>query len=206
MSLARARPIPRSSKQCSQPTWAASCSTRGPARCSARSASSIAKSKLDRQVNAPNENEQFLIVNAQPLEGKFDVKEGFAEFALPLFKTDQQFLDLNAAARFTDYSTVGSVTTWKAGLVYSPVEQLRFRGTLSRDIRAPSIGETFVKNVLLFSNISNPFLPDTDHEFDPDADPGQPGLEGRNRARPRRSVSCIPRAASGAPSTGITSI
>ncbi|MDY6944675.1 MAG: TonB-dependent receptor [Pseudomonadota bacterium] len=114
--------------------------------------------KLDRQVNAPNENEEFLIVNAQPLAGKFDVKEGFAEFALPLFKTDQQFLDLNAAARFTDYSTVGSVTTWKAGLVYSPVEQLRFRGTLSRDIRAPSIGETFVKNVLLFSNISNPFL------------------------------------------------
>ncbi len=112
--------------------------------------------RLDRTVNEPNANEEFLIVNAQPLNGKFDVTEGFAEFALPLFKTDQQFLDLNAAARFTDYSTVGSVTTWKAGLVYSPVEQLRFRGTLSQDIRAPSIGETFVKNVLLFSNVLNP--------------------------------------------------
>lgn len=115
--------------------------------------------KLDRVVNAPNANEEFLIVNAQPLKGEFTAKEGFAEFALPLFKTDQQTLDLNAAARFTDYSTVGSVTTWKAGLVYSPVESLRFRGSISQDIRAPSIGETFVKTVLLFGNISNPFLP-----------------------------------------------
>ncbi|HEX7116051.1 MAG TPA: TonB-dependent receptor [Steroidobacter sp.] len=112
--------------------------------------------KLDRRVNEPNANEEFLIVNAQPLNGKFDVTEAFAEFALPLFKTDRQFLDLNAAARFTDYSSIGSVTTWKAGLVYSPVETLRFRGTLSRDIRAPSIGELFV-NTLLFTNISNPF-------------------------------------------------
>ena len=115
------------------------------------------KEKLDRQVNAPNQNDEFLIVNAKPLEGEFDSKEGFVEFALPMFKTDQQYLDLNAAARVTDYSTVGSVTTWKAGLVYSPVEQVRFRGSLSRDIRAPSIGETFVETILLFGNVSNPF-------------------------------------------------
>jgi outer membrane receptor protein involved in Fe transport len=114
--------------------------------------------KLDRVVNAPNANEEFLIVNAQPLEGEFTAKEGFAEFALPMLKTDLQTLDLNAAARFTDYSTVGSVTTWKVGLVYSPVESLRFRGSVSQDIRAPSIGETFVKTVLLFGNVSNPFL------------------------------------------------
>ncbi len=133
--------------------------------------------KLDRTVNDLNENEEFVIVNAQPLNGKFDVTEGFAEFALPLFKTEQQFLDLNAAARFTDYSTVGSVTTWKAGLVYSPVEQLRFRGSLSQDIRAPSIGETFVKNVLLFGNISNPFLPGNPTEFTQTPTQGNPNLK-----------------------------
>jgi outer membrane receptor protein involved in Fe transport len=120
------------------------------------------KEQLDRVVNAPNENEEFLIVNAQPLKGDFTAKEGFAEFALPLLKTDQQTLDLNAAARFTDYSTVGSVTTWKAGLVYSPIESLRFRGSISRDIRAPSIGETFVKSVLLFSNVFNPITGNTE--------------------------------------------
>lgn len=114
--------------------------------------------KLDRVVNEPNANSEFVIVNAQPLNGKFDVTEGFAEFAVPLLKAGGQSLDLNAAARFTDYSTVGSVTTWKAGLIYSPVEALRFRGTMSRDIRAPSIGESFVRT-LLFSSVSNPFLP-----------------------------------------------
>ena len=120
------------------------------------------KEQLDRKVNAPNANEEFLIVNAQPLNGEFTAKEGFVEFALPMLKTDQQTLDFNAAARMTDYSTVGRVTTWKLGLVYSPIEQLRFRGSISSDIRAPSIGETFVKNVLLFANVANPFLdPDT---------------------------------------------
>lgn len=120
------------------------------------------KEELDRVVNAPNENDEFLIVNAKPLNGDFTAKEGFVEFALPLLKTDVQTLDLNAAARVTDYSTVGSVTTWKAGLVYSPFEALRFRGSLSQDIRAPSIGETFVETVLLFGNISNPFTGDTE--------------------------------------------
>ncbi len=121
--------------------------------------------QLDRVVNAPNDNDQFLIVNAKSLEGEFTAKEGFVEFALPMLKTDQQTLDLNAAARVTDYSTVGSVTTWKAGLVYSPVDSLRFRSSISRDIRAPSIGETFVKTVLLFGNVSNPFLPGSPTEF-----------------------------------------
>ncbi|GFE86463.1 TonB-dependent receptor plug domain-containing protein [Steroidobacter agaridevorans] len=123
------------------------------------------KEQLDRVVNAPNENDEFLIVNAKPLNGEFTAKEGFVEFALPMLKTDRQTLDLNAAARVTDYSTVGSVTTWKAGLVYSPVESLRLRGSISRDIRAPSIGETFVETVLLFGNITNPFLPGSPTEF-----------------------------------------
>jgi iron complex outermembrane recepter protein len=133
------------------------------------------KEQLDRAVNAPNENDEFAIVNAKALNGEFTAKEGFAEFALPLFKTGQQTLDLNAAARFTDYSTVGSVTTWKAGLVYSPLESLRFRGSLSRDIRAPSIGEAFVKTVLLFSTVTNPFT--GDDEFVETPTLGNPDLK-----------------------------
>jgi iron complex outermembrane receptor protein len=123
------------------------------------------KEQLDRIVNAPNEHDEFLIVNAKPLNGEFTAREGFVEFALPMLEMDRQTLDLNAAARVTDYSTVGSVTTWKAGLVYSPVDSLRLRGSLSRDIRAPSIGETFVKTVLLFGNVTNPFLPGSPNEF-----------------------------------------
>jgi len=112
--------------------------------------------KLHRTVNAPNDNEEFLIVNAQPLDGKYDVTEGFAEVAIPLIGGDQR-LDFNGAARYTHYSTVGDVVTWKAGLTFEPTDFLRFRGTISRDIRAPSIGETFVETVLLFANLDNPF-------------------------------------------------
>jgi iron complex outermembrane receptor protein len=116
--------------------------------------------KLNRTVNAPNDNEEFLIVNAQPLKGKYDVTEGFAEVAIPLIGGDQR-LDFNGAARYTHYSTVGDVVTWKAGLTFEPADFLRFRGTISRDIRAPSIGETFVETVLLFANLANPFDPDS---------------------------------------------
>ena len=84
--------------------------------------------------------------------------EGFAEIAVPLLDGAQK-LDFNGAARYTHYSTVGNVVTWKAGLTFQPVDILRFRGTISRDIRAPSIGETFVKSVLLFGNLDNPFVP-----------------------------------------------
>lgn len=114
--------------------------------------------KLNRTVNSPNANAEFLIVNAQPLAGKYDVTEGFAEIAVPLLDGAQK-LDFNGAARYTHYSTVGNVVTWKAGLTFEPVDFLRFRGTISRDIRAPSIGESFVKTVLLFGNLSNPFVP-----------------------------------------------
>ena len=45
--------------------------------------------------------------------------------------------DTNGAARYTDYSLSGSVTTWKLGLTYEPFRDLRLRGVRSRDIRAP---------------------------------------------------------------------
>jgi outer membrane receptor protein involved in Fe transport len=83
--------------------------------------------------------------NYQPLDGKYDVKEAYAEAVVPL-ATDAPFaknLEINGAARYTDYSTSGSVGTWKLGATWQPVNDLRFRGTRSRDIRAPNIAELF---------------------------------------------------------------
>src|SRR6185436_14574190 len=87
----------------------------------------------------------WFAVNSKPLSGSVNVKEGYTEFVVPLLR-DKPFgylLDVNAAARFTDYSTSGSVTTWKGGINYSPVQDVRIRGTVSRDIRAPSVNELF---------------------------------------------------------------
>lgn len=83
--------------------------------------------------------------NPKSFKGSFDVKEGYFETIVPLAK-DAPFLktlDFNGAVRFTDYSTSGSVTTWKLGLTWEPVEGVRFRGTRSRDIRAPNNSDLF---------------------------------------------------------------
>ena len=87
----------------------------------------------------------FERTNPQPSAGEYDVKEVFAEADLPLLagKRFAEALTLNTAMRYTDYSTSGGVTTWKAGLVYEPISGYRLRGTRSRDIRAPTLGELF---------------------------------------------------------------
>ena len=50
---------------------------------------------------------------------------------------------MNGAVRETHYDTTGNATTWKVGLVWDPLESLRFRTTLSQDFRAPNMDELF---------------------------------------------------------------
>lgn len=122
------------------------------------------KESLDREVDDLSEQARFLITNAQPLSGSYDVKEVFGEVLVPLMKDGVlgKSLDFSGAARYTDYSTSGSVITWKTGLTYEPSDEFRFRGTVSRDIRAPAIGEVFLKTLLLFDNLDNPFTNNAD--------------------------------------------
>jgi iron complex outermembrane recepter protein len=87
----------------------------------------------------------FYVFNGQNINGSVHVTEGYLETIVPLLKNLPlaKDLELNAAARETSYSTSGFVTTWKAGAIYEPDDMLRFRGTRSRDIRAPNIFELF---------------------------------------------------------------
>jgi len=85
----------------------------------------------------------FWVLNGQAVSGSQSVKEAYAEATLPLAR-DVPFarlLELNGAIRYTDYSTSGSVVTWKAGAIWEPARELRFRVTRSRDIRAPNLSE-----------------------------------------------------------------
>jgi outer membrane receptor protein involved in Fe transport len=81
--------------------------------------------------------------NFHPIVGAYDVKEFFAETYIPLARKVPfaQSLDIDAAARATDYSTSGYVTTWKVGATWAPVHDLMFRASTSRDIRAPNISD-----------------------------------------------------------------
>ena len=96
--------------------------------------------------------------NAQRVDGSANVKEAFAEAAIPLAADTPglQRLEVNGAVRLTDYSTSGSVTTWKVGTIWEPLEAVRFRATLSRDIRAPNLTELFGSGTSSFTGIADP--------------------------------------------------
>lgn len=78
-------------------------------------------------------------------QGERNVKEIGGEILLPLLADTPFFhsLSVSGAARYTDYSTSGGETTWKAGINWAPTDDLRFRATRSRDIRAPTVFELF---------------------------------------------------------------
>ncbi|WP_417620725.1 TonB-dependent receptor plug domain-containing protein [Parasphingorhabdus sp.] len=84
-------------------------------------------------------------INQQSFSGKLNVAEVFAEVAVPLLDDVPMadHLELNAAIRYADYSSSGGVVPWKIGLNYSPIPDIRFRGTISSDIRAANINELF---------------------------------------------------------------
>lgn len=98
----------------------------------------------------------FYVANGQSFDAPaVEVREGYLETVVPLADgtPGAYLLELNGAVRLTDYSTSGSVTTWKAGAVYEPVEGVRLRGTLSRDIRAPNVNELFSPVTTGFASI-----------------------------------------------------
>jgi outer membrane receptor protein involved in Fe transport len=103
--------------------------------------------------------------NALPFAGHYDIKEGFVEANAPILK-DVPFvhsLSLNGAVRVIDYSTAGTVLTWKAGASYEPFADLRFRATRSRDIRAANLAELFTglqpaPSLVVYHGVSTPVL------------------------------------------------
>jgi iron complex outermembrane receptor protein len=82
------------------------------------------------------------------------VKEVFLETTVPVASG----LQLDGAFRHTEYSNSGGVNTWKLGLNFQPVEDIRFRASVSRDIRAPNLYELFASPSTGFAAFTvNPF-------------------------------------------------
>ncbi len=93
-----------------------------------------------------------------PLSGSFNVKELFTEMRLPLVdgRTGAQSLSLEAGYRFSDYSLGFSTDTYKAGVEWQPVEDLRVRGSYQRAVRAPNIGELFFPQAVGLDGTTDP--------------------------------------------------
>src|SRR6185312_2085509 len=105
-----------------------------------------------------DEANAFFAGNYHASHGHYNVSEGFVETVIPLAKDVAwaRSLDLSAAARFTDYSTSGYVTTWKIGATYAPIDDVKFRATRSRDIRAPNLGDLFSAGASGTGNVTDP--------------------------------------------------
>lgn len=85
-------------------------------------------------------------LSGRDLSGGFSVKEAFGELSLPLVGDVNEALHgvtVDAAYRYSDYTTIGSTSTWKLGLVVETFAGLTLRGTFSSAVRAPNIQELF---------------------------------------------------------------
>lgn len=109
----------------------------------------------------------FNIGNLQPISAENSVKEIYLETVVPLASGQPwaNSLEVNGAVRYTDYELSGGVTTWKAGLSYSPVPDVRLRATRSRDIRAPNMSELFSSPSQGRPSVRNPITNATQFTF-----------------------------------------
>lgn len=98
----------------------------------------------------------FSTVNT--IDGAYDVWEWFGELQVPIWASEsgEQRLAGNMAFRSSDYSSSGRMESWKLGLEFQLVEELRFRATKSRDVREASFAERF-DGATGGANVDDPF-------------------------------------------------
>ncbi len=101
----------------------------------------------------------FGSLNFTATNGKFNVKEGFAELNVPLIDVANTLhFEANGAARYSDYSTSGGIWSWKYGGTAKLFQDFLLRGSYSRDIRSPTIQEYFTNQALNLTNAVDPFV------------------------------------------------
>ena len=84
----------------------------------------------------------------------FNVVEGFGELKIPLVQEMPFVEDLsaNAGYRYSSYSSAGSVSAYKYGLEWQPIDDFRIRASYERAVRAPNVLEAFAPaNIVLFT-------------------------------------------------------
>lgn len=93
-----------------------------------------------------------------PTNGSYHTTQVYGELAVPLLanKPFARDVSLEAAARYFDYSTFGSDSTWKLGLTWRINDQLMLRGVRSTAFRAPNVSELYGGAVGSFDYLSDP--------------------------------------------------
>ncbi|MBL8780733.1 MAG: TonB-dependent receptor [Alphaproteobacteria bacterium] len=79
------------------------------------------------------------------VNGHYDVWEVFGEVQVPLVQDASwaKLLEINGGYRLSDYDNAGITHTYKYAGSYMPTDDLRFRGSFQRAVRAPNVIELF---------------------------------------------------------------
>jgi iron complex outermembrane receptor protein len=79
------------------------------------------------------------------IDASLGVSEYYGEFRAPIVQGQPyaEELTLDGGYRYSDYSTGVTADTYKVGLEWAPVSDIRFRASFNRAIRAPNIVELF---------------------------------------------------------------
>ncbi len=80
-----------------------------------------------------------------PTAGSYDVTEVYVEGIVPLVSGASwaEYAALELGYRYSDYSNVGGVDTYKIGGEWAPTDTVKLRGLYQRAVRAPNILELF---------------------------------------------------------------
>jgi len=86
-------------------------------------------------------------------KGVITVKEIYGELLIPVLKDLPAIREFNLelGIRNSDYSTTGSVTTWKALGDWAVTDWFRIRGGFNKAVRAPNIAELFLAPQQVFA-------------------------------------------------------
>jgi iron complex outermembrane recepter protein len=93
-----------------------------------------------------------------PVSGGIVSHEFFAEGRLPLIDDHfmAQSLAMEAGYRYSNYNLGFKTNTYKIGLEWSPISELRFRGSFQRAVRAPNVIELFSQQTVALDGNQDP--------------------------------------------------
>jgi len=95
---------------------------------------------------------------SKAINGQFHVWEGFTEIRVPLIdeKPGAYLLSLDGGYRYSSYTEGFKTNTYKIGLEWAPIQDVRLRGGYNRAVRAPNIDELYDSVVIGASGLADP--------------------------------------------------
>jgi len=102
---------------------------------------SIRRESVNSPSGNPDDNgptERYFVLNAFGAIGRRWVESPYFEIKAPILTS----LNLDLSGRYDNYSTGQHSFSPKAGVVFTPIRQITFRGAISKGFRIPSFGES----------------------------------------------------------------